>query len=551
MSLETEVTDELRDPTQLSAQEWTDELVEAVRRDDLLGVVVVLRFATPDEVNGRSMVDRLTALEADVSSPVVRLDLRLLIAECLLLSSAESASALQLAQAVGADELGQVLQGWSSGGREAGTTVRWLCDSSTALGHVEEWIEEAGFGVLDEGTATSPATEEQSAETFSAAKPVTPLASTSPMSSESVFKPSPPLLSILEPQAAPPASVLDTAPTPSVPLQDDDRATAVAGAIRVSSSPRRRPSPPSADPLEFWADVSDISPTLSERYLFDVLKSIGVVMEDCLMAPHAGLARRFAYIGLHTKADLEKTIEALDLRDTGDGPLSAHPFFDRRANATRPDFGGCGRAQEAYLGPERNAANAPHPRARTLILKHLPEWATTARVVEFVESALGPRAVQALSLHQPKGKTDQVALVDLDHHDDALKAFTLLDGATFDTRGICVLWRTDKAARPARRANSPEKERNIPFDVDFGCLHADDARAALRANKVQPAFPNDKQRQLQYDMFLRAQAGESREWYMAFLAHLAEFNALGGGFVARARELVEGSAYPTLEVPLD
>ncbi|BGP38098.1 hypothetical protein JCM10449v2_002025 [Rhodotorula kratochvilovae] len=449
------------------------------------------------------MVDRLTALEADVSSPVVRLDLRLLIAECLLLSSAESASALQLAQAVGADELGQVLQGWSSGGCEAGTTVRWLCDSSTALGHVEEWIEEAGFGVLDEGTATSPATEEQSAETFSAAKP------------------------------------------------DDDRATAVAGAIRVSSSPRRRPSPPSADPLEFWADVSDISPTLSERYLFDVLKSIGVVMEDCLMAPHAGLARRFAYIGLHTKADLEKTIEALDLRDTGDGPLSAHPFFDRRANATRPDFGGCGRAQEAYLGPERNAANAPHPRARTLILKHLPEWATTARVVEFVESALGPRAVQALSLHQPKGKTDQVALVDLDHHDDALKAFTLLDGATFDTRGICVLWRTDKAARPARRANSPEKERNIPFDVDFGCLHADDARAALRANKVQPAFPNDKQRQLQYDMFLRAQAGESREWYMAFLAHLAEFNALGGGFVARARELVEGSAYPTLEVPLD
>ncbi|GAA6057789.1 hypothetical protein JCM3770_001041 [Rhodotorula araucariae] len=149
-----ESMDMLRDPTELSGQERTDELVGAVQRGDLLGVVLVLRFATVDEVNRRSTNDRQTAIEAAVSVPTVRLDLRCLIMECLLFSLADTAAALQLAQAIGADESVKLLQGWNSGGREAANNARWLCDPATALEDVDEWIYQAGFGMSDLVTPT-------------------------------------------------------------------------------------------------------------------------------------------------------------------------------------------------------------------------------------------------------------------------------------------------------------------------------------------------------------------------------------------------------------
>ncbi|BGP46204.1 hypothetical protein JCM10450v2_002044 [Rhodotorula kratochvilovae] len=278
MSLEMEVTDELRDPTELSAQERTDELVEAVRRDDVFVVVFVLRSATSAEVNGRSTVDRLTALEAAVSTPLLRPDVRLLIVECLLLSSAESASALQLAHAIGADEIVQALRGWSLGGREAAAAAGWLCDPSTAIEDAELWIEAAGYALSGD---LFEAQQEEEAEIVQ-------------VKTEDV-------------------DMIDS----SLLLDDTRVETEQATASEtppprttVYASPARTPPPPPASPTRVI--LRDLPPSTTDHDVSEIVSSvIGVCqVEQLHVSPEVDEAT--AVVSINSQADAMKAVVALN-----------------------------------------------------------------------------------------------------------------------------------------------------------------------------------------------------------------------------------------------
>lgn len=61
--------------------------------------------------------------------------------------------------------------------------------------------------------------------------------------------------------------------------------------------------------------------------------------------------------------------------------------------------------------------------------------------------------------------------------------------------------------------DSSRKDRSLSVDVDFGFLPKRDAKAALDAMAEQPLFPDDVGKQKMYECFLKANAGESRDWY--------------------------------------
>jgi len=77
--------------------------------------------------------------------------------------------------------------------------------------------------------------------------------------------------------------------------------------------------------------------------------------------------------------------------------------------------------------------------------------------------------------------------------------------------------------RPVERAElaSPDAqlvERSMDVKVDFGRVAQEDARLALSSDKLAPAFPDDPASQARYSAFLKAQAGESRDYYTVRLS---------------------------------
>ncbi|GAA5911780.1 hypothetical protein JCM8208_005595 [Rhodotorula glutinis] len=98
--------------------------------------------------------------------------------------------------------------------------------------------------------------------------------------------------------------------------------------------------------------------------------------------------------------------------------------------------------------------------------------------------------------------------------------------------------------RPVERAevgpsSRPPAERSMTVKVDFGCVKEEDAKLALSVNAREPAFPDDAASQARYSAFLEAQAGESKDYYTAFFAKLAEFNSSSAAFAAKARTAAE------------
>ena len=109
-------------------------------------------------------------------------------------------------------------------------------------------------------------------------------------------------------------------------------------------------------------------------------------------------------------------------------------------------------------------------------------------------------------------------------------------------------------------------ERSMDVKVDFGRVAQEDARLALSSDKLAPAFPDDPASQVRYSAFLKAQAGESRDYYtvrlslsspavdvfdgdadapaplrraQVFFAQLAEFNSLSAEFGDKAHTAAE------------
>ncbi|GJN88425.1 hypothetical protein Rhopal_001391-T1 [Rhodotorula paludigena] len=605
----------LPDPTTLTPQERVDRLVDAVESDDLLGVVLFLKFLEEGEINACSSSTAKSPLEAALGGHSSKPTFRRLILECLLHAGASSNSFAQGHSPDEHDSFKEIIEQWQSGGQEKAGEA-WRLSKETDLQELEHWVRVRTNFSSGASTTADP--------------------------------PDAAMLSL--PTSAPASN--QTAPQSPLQPRFTDEAAHVdqsLGASGPSFHQSGSPSPvQSKDDPEFWITVTDIPPAFGERWLFDTLSKNGVVMQDCLVGPLSGLARRFAFVAFGTSADRERALDTLDHCRCFDTHLSAHPFYDDRTNSDRPDFGGTQRRQDAYLGTTRNAANASHATNRRIIIKHLPDWAEQRRVIDFVDCALGERLARQVDVLQPKGKHEKIAIVNFHRHSDAVRAFEIIDGATFDGRAVAVLWKADKTnvkqgkdgivgSRPAvsqidaqpseeallrleggaqslivshdvtpepatpgpsqrhvattvstlpaenfsdlradpvllpspplppiqqamlntdlSRLRSPivglsehriaalqriwdasdtppsSSKRELPVQVAFGFLSRDEARNAMRRNEQRPAFPEDEVQQKRYEEFLRAQAGESRDWYMFFLESLAQHNSLGSTFV--------------------
>ncbi|KAL7340215.1 cell wall surface anchor family protein [Rhodotorula toruloides] len=79
---------------------------------------------------------------------------------------------------------------------------------------------------------------------------------------------------------------------------------------------------------------------------------------------------------------------------------------------------------------------------------------------------------------------------------------------------------------------SASADGSVKLSATFGFATKDDAVTALEANRTSPAFPNDQHMQRRYESFLRSQAGMDKDWYMAFLTQLVEFNRTTDLFVS-------------------
>ncbi|BGP14031.1 hypothetical protein JCM10213v2_001969 [Rhodosporidiobolus nylandii] len=78
--------------------------------------------------------------------------------------------------------------------------------------------------------------------------------------------------------------------------------------------------------------------------------------------------------------------------------------------------------------------------------------------------------------------------------------------------------------------------RSVAVPVNFACLSRREAKQALDANETKPEYPDDATMQARYEAFLKAQAGESRDWYTVFYAQLADFNRTATTFAEKGRQ---------------
>ncbi|GJN88424.1 hypothetical protein Rhopal_001390-T1 [Rhodotorula paludigena] len=126
-------------------------------------------------------------------------------------------------------------------------------------------------------------------------------------------------------------------------------------------------------------------------------------------------------------------------------------------------------------------------------------------------------------------------------YEDDLERLRSLGMTAEDIKAIELVW-TPLDQPLAGRTSGEAFARSVTTQVRFGYVSPNEARAALEHNAAVPAFPDDAAMQARYEAFLRAQAGESRDWYTVFFAQLADFNSSSAAFSAKARELVSSAA---------
>ncbi|KAL8277967.1 hypothetical protein RQP46_009599 [Phenoliferia psychrophenolica] len=96
-----------------------------------------------------------------------------------------------------------------------------------------------------------------------------------------------------------------------------------------------------------------------------------------------------------------------------------------------------------------------------------------------------------------------------------------------------------RLTQPMSTPPNPGFTRPVKMLFNFGYLPPEMAELALQGAM---AFPDDLSLQFQYEAFLRAQTGESREHYLNVLTTLAEINQRNVGFAEFAMKVVEGDA---------
>ncbi|GJN88412.1 hypothetical protein Rhopal_001378-T1 [Rhodotorula paludigena] len=553
----------LADPSVMLAHERTDELVKCVERDDLLGVLLVLCYCVDDEVNGKASAFPMTPLETAVCYPTRRFAVRRLIIECLLHRGASADDILRKPAASAHAAPLSVLRGWRSGGREQASIAYQLC-FVLSLEEAETYITDNGLG--PDGPHDPP-----------------PTASSGPPSGEASTSTAPAEPSAREGVAGAPQPSSHWIYVGRLPLQTAERwiydklaqAGTPANDIFLSKA-RNQPSR-----FAFVGFITAQAAQLAVRILDQEFVHGNTVSATRFRdrstgstQPHISeadlIARR--YVGAQRHAALPPTERRIGLfllhLPPGTTESEIYLFLRRSVPAAQigaievrraglsvlafadvPDEQAC---QRAIVGLDGEALGGYGVRVSWLEPRSL--WSPTqhavadamARYRDFLEnekrsSAARPTAANNESTnesisssitelsrtHEPT-ELDIQRLRSLGMDDDQIKA-------------IERIW-TPLHEPPAQPDGSAPFDRSVDITVQFGHVTQSEARAALEHNAKAPAFPDDAAMQARYEAFLRAQTGDSRDWYTVFFAQLADFNRSSAAFTAKAREIVNSAA---------
>ncbi|GAA6026873.1 hypothetical protein JCM8097_005924 [Rhodosporidiobolus ruineniae] len=156
----------------------------------------------------------------------------------------------------------------------------------------------------------------------------------------------------------------------------------------------------------------------------------------------------------------------------------------------------------------------------------------------FICRSVSFHAILSVSIGQV-GPT-AVARVDLTDEASARAAIEDLDGELLLGYAVLALSSVDLANLTAPSDSPPvvNPTRRIDFPISFGAVEREEAAAASEANEREKAFPDDSERQRQFEVFLNAQTGETRDWYTDNLVDLLRLSREGGEFADKAHEAV-------------
>ncbi|GAA5865200.1 hypothetical protein JCM1840_003942 [Sporobolomyces johnsonii] len=291
------VPEQLPDPSEMSPQERTLSLVEAVSNDDLLGVLLVLYFMEGDEINVKASSTTRTPLETAVALPTSRPAVRRTIAECLLHRNAVTTTALELAHTHRNTEMATLLENWCKGCREQVEMSRRLVQEMT-LEEAEAWISDAGMAMEEPPAMKQPAQDvvmieqEERKPDLAAFKVKMQPASTEPAPARRPFQPAP---------APHPAGTRSSRSPPSSP-----------GSTRRFRSPS---FPSSSSSFELHAlSLSALPLYVAEADVRElVARIVGPKMVSAVrVVPHRGLGESAALVVVSSEQARDKAVKLLE-----------------------------------------------------------------------------------------------------------------------------------------------------------------------------------------------------------------------------------------------
>ncbi|GAA5890340.1 hypothetical protein JCM6882_008800 [Rhodosporidiobolus microsporus] len=446
---------QLADPSDMTPQQRTSSLVQAVEADDLVGVLLFLVYSVMGEVNGQALHNGLTPLGAALVVPLRRFEVRRLIVECLLHHGADIAQAEASATRPCSQELLTVLHEWDHGGREQALLAMQLRESMT-LEEAEAYILNNGLGVDDlppipstsaavlppprspysprRGRSRSRSVERERSRGPPERRSRSPPRRRSPSPGPSRRRDSPRYRSRSRTRYR---KELRRTPPRSSPRRPSPSST--SRSRRSSPPPRdRSPARPAFLPEStHWIYVTDIPLTRSERFVFEKLGRRGIDVGDCFLTTASGGFKRQAYVGVYSDADADEAVRLFQRLVVDGKTLHANRFRDPSTGATSPRQ--LPRAERRYVPPEVQLRRPPNSRRLGLFILHVPPQATQNDVGRFLERSLSPREIGSIAIKYAGAGTQ--VFVDLQNEEAGRRAILDLDGELIGGLAVRVAWR--------------------------------------------------------------------------------------------------------------
>ncbi|GAA5890287.1 hypothetical protein JCM6882_008784 [Rhodosporidiobolus microsporus] len=454
----------LADPSAMSPQQRTDELVKAVEMDDLLGVLLVLKYAGRQEVNSRSSRTGRTPLSTTIATPLRRMDVRRLIAECLLLDGADPEEGLRQRPAASTAALVDIVGNWRRGGREKSVAAYRLRFQQT-LEQAEAYIRTNSLGV---DSLSKPAQEPTASVTDErrsndpSRRPPHHVERSQPVgasfsSHHHHDPPRPPRRSLSPRRRRSPS------PRSRVTPSSSSRPTRPASPPRPANSQRRGFSPDrkvtSGTAALFWVFVGNMPSTVAERYIFDLLEARGIRVGEIFLS-QAASGSRFAFVGVASLDESRAAISSFDGVFIDGVRLTAKPFRDARTGANQPEVGS-GKSGP-YVGTKKQAARSDDTRCGVTLM-HLSPRTRPTDVAQFLAPVVPPNMIERIDVRTLGIST--LAFCRLYDREVARKAILEFDGKILLGHATRLNWmEPDKRPVPEQHSNQPRSYRWLPGD---------------------------------------------------------------------------------------